>query len=451
MDTTVGESLSRRRLLGLAGLGVAGGTAWDVFRDGDDVSVTEPPTRPDATESDIATYVRGCTDFGVDLLRQLADTDRWTNLAFSPVSLSSSLAMAWAGAAGETKRAMRRALRFPDGPNRVHRAIGALSYDIARRERNIQHRNFPELWQTNRFDLGLTNAVWAQAGYPFDDSVLDLLSRYYGSTIRSVDFDSDPDGARTRINRWARQASSGLVENAFPPDAITKLTRLFVTNVVLLRADWKHPFDPEETESGEFTRPDGSTVSVPMMTQVGSFPFLWRSEANAEIDTGFRMVELPYIGGDLSMVLVVPTYDTSLRSLVRAIDATWLHARFDELDSTDVRVTMPRVTFGNELELADQLAALGMESAFHPRDADFSGMTDPPSAGEDLYIASVVHDTHLTIDEEGTTAVAVTGLGMETQSIPPSIELDRPYLFCIRDRPTDTVLFMGQVTDPTVS
>lgn len=451
MSDRLDIDLDRRQLIGLGGLGLMGGLAWDVFRDVSDVSVTAPAERPDASDEDLAAYVQSCTEFGLNLLSELADADAHGNVLLSPLGLSAALAMTWAGARGETQRRMRETLHFPYGQDRLHPAVGALQYDLAQHER-IQHREVPEIWNDNNFELGLTNALWGQQDYPFASSFRETLSSNYGTELQSIDFDVEAEVARQRINRWAKLASNGHVSELVPPGAIDQYTVYVLTTAVYLRADWQQPFDPDDTEPGQFTRPDGSTVEVPMMQQEGEFPLLWVRDDDAEQDVGYRAVELPYVGGDVSMVLAVPSRDHSLADLEAVVDAAWLEARFTDLDEQEAHetmVTMPRFTFGNDLELTDQLEALGMTTAFDPGRADFSGVTDPPSAADSLHLAWVFHNTHVAVDEKGTVAVAVTGVGSEETSAPPSITLDRPFLCCIRDRNTDAVLFLGRVVDPS--
>lgn len=473
--------LHRRHLLGLgglglAGLGLAGSAAWNVGRAAADVEVVGPDTRPETTDEAIDAYVRGCTDFGLDLLAALAAVDGPDrNLMLSPLGLSSALAMAWAGTRGETERRMAETLRFPHGQSRLHPAVGALQYDLDGRGPEDGDSGILGFGNDDQFELGLVNAFWGQAGFPFRESYLDTLSRNYGSDLREVDFDAGTADATRRINTWAQEASGGRVEELVPPDAIDHRTVAVLATVVALHADWQQPFEPSDTRQKAFTRPDGSTVEVPMMHGKGQFPSLgvWTDEPqssdagnseaeNGEVDSsdresgvGYRMVELPYVGGEVSMVLVVPSRDRSLADLEAAVDAAWLAARFADLDDqreggpVAVRVRLPRFTFGTDLELTDQLEALGMTTAFDAARADFTGMTDSPTVAEQLRLDWVFHDTHVAVDEAGTGAVAASAAGVERVSLPPVITFDRPFLFCIRDRPTDAVLFLGRVVDPS--
>lgn len=443
--------LTRRRAVGLAGLGLASALGVDTFRGAGGADVSGPGGRPDASGEAIAAYVRGCTAFGLDLLSELPDEE--PNVMVSPLGLSSALAMTWAGARGKTERRMAETCHFPLGQDDLHPAVGAIQHDLDGRGGGVQHRQFPQVWNVNRFSLGLANAFWGQTGYPFADPFRETLAENYGADLREVDFESSPDAARRRINDWGKRASDGRVDELLEPGTVTEFTKFALTNAVALVADWQQPFDLDDTEQGEFTRPDGSTVDVPLMYQEGQFALLWEHRDKSDIGMGYRVAELPYVGGDVSMVLVVPRRDHSLADLEGAIDGAWLQRRFADLDERgpgEVSVTMPKFTFANEFELADVLDRLGMTTAFDAETADFGRMTDPPGAADGLHLSHVVQDTYVSVDEEGTVAVAVSASLGEQVSGHPSITLDRPFLFCIRDRPTDAVLFLGRVTDPSV-
>lgn len=157
--------LDRRRVPRTGRARRRGGLGWDVVRAGGDVDVTGPRSRPGASDEELAAYVRGCTQFGIDLLSELTGGEGNQNLLLSPLGLSTALAMTWAGARGETERRMRETLHFPYGQNRLHPTVGALQYDLNQLGTGIQHREVPEVWNVNRFRLGLANVLWGQATY----------------------------------------------------------------------------------------------------------------------------------------------------------------------------------------------------------------------------------------------------------------------------------------------
>lgn len=436
-------ALQRRTLLGLTGAGLAGGLTWNVTRASVTSNVSGPESRPDATDEDIAAYTRGNAAFGLDLLGEVADRGEPSNLLLSPLSVSGALAMTWAGARGDTEAEMRETLRFPHDQATLHPTVGALQYDLNERAESVPRFEVPQVWRSHTFELAVANALWGQAGYPFREPFLETLEENYGGGLREVDFRSNPDGGRTRINGWAASATNGRVDDLIPENALDDLTRLVLTNAVYLLADWKHPFDPDDTEPGPFTAIDGTTSQVPMMHQEeGEFRYVGGR------DPRYQVVELPYVGGDVSMVLVLPP-EGAFESFLASLDGAWLADRFAELDETDpdeVRLVMPRFEFASNFELSEPLEAMGMETAFGSA-ANFDGIAPTAETGERLFIADVFHDTYVRVDEEGTEAAAASGVHIQAKSAPPAVTLDRPFLFLIRDRESDAVLFLGQVVD----
>lgn len=445
--------LDRRDVLALAGTGLGGGVVWNATQGSVSGQVTGPSNRPDASDDDIAAYTRSNAGFGLDLLATLADEDPEANRMVSPLSVSGALAMTWDGARGETADRMRETLHFSQGRPDLHATVGALQYDLNQRAEDVPSFEVPQFWRTNRFELSVANALWTQTGYPFRESFLDTGERYYGGGVRSVDFKGAPDASRRRINDWGASATNGRIDEIIPRDfERTRRVRIVLTNAVYLLADWEKPFDPEETDDGEFTAIDGSTHRVPMMEQTEEFRHL------ADYGAGYQVVELPYVGEDLSMVILLykdrraedePTYE-SFEEFERSIDADWLLARFDELDATDtgeIELTMPRFEFETELRLSDPLEELGMTTAFQDSTANFEGMVQSDADVPPLFLFEVFHDTYVDVDEEGTEAAAVSAPVGGMVSGPLRVTVDRPFLFCIRDRETNAVLFLGRVVD----
>lgn len=437
-------ALQRRTLLGLAGAGLAGGLTWNVTRASVDSNVSGPERRPDATDEEIAAYTRENAAFGLDLLGELSGDSEPSNLLLSPLSVSGALAMTWAGALGDTEAEMRETLRFPHDQDDLHPTVGALQYDLNERAESVPRFDVPQVWRSHTFELAVANALWGQAGFPFRETFLETVEENYGGGIREVDFRNDAEGSRERINDWAASATNGRVADLIPEGALDRLSRLVLTNAVYLLADWKHPFDPAETEPGRFIAIDGETSQVPMMHHdEEEFPYVANREPR------YQVVELPYVGGDVSMVLVLPP-EGEFEAFVASMDGAWLADRFAELDETDPRevdLTMPRFEFASNVELSGPLESMGMETAFDPSAANFLGMARHEDNGDLLFIADVFHDTYVRVDEEGTEAAAASASHVQLVSAPPSVTLDRPFLFLIRDRESDAVLFLGQVVD----
>jgi serpin B len=388
--------------------------------------------------ADLPALVRGTNEFAVDLHRSLPSGE---NTAASPLGLALALAMVYAGARGQTERQMAETLGYPRDAA-VHAAFG----EIQRRLDDAgKHTGRPD--DAEPFALALANAVWGQADYPFAPAYRETLATHYGDALREVDYRSDPEGARATINEWVADETRGHIENLLPPGAVDTLTRLVLVNAVYFQADWKHPFESNETSPGSFTALDGTEHAVPMMSQR-------REWAYAERD-GTKAVELPYVGDEVSMLVVLPPAG-AFESVADSLDAKTLATLADATEPRPgVRVALPRFEFEWGQDLAGTLAALGMPDAFDADAADFGKITvaneQVAEAREDIALDGVYHEAYVAVDEAGTEAAAATGATMGTVSIPPTAAefvADRPFLFAIRHRPTGAILFLGRVVDP---
>jgi serpin B len=278
------------------------------------------------------------------------------------------------------------------------------------------------------------NKVWTLPGLPLRDEYLDLLTGAYGSPLAEGDFATDPDAQRAVVNDWVAEQTEQRITELLPIGALTPQTVMVLVNAIALDAPWEFPFDPAATHDEPFTRPDGTAVDVPMMHYDEYLP-------SATTDT-YQAVELPYGGGALSMVVIVPNDITAFES---ALTDESLTATLASIEDGGIHLSLPRWTARTHVELDDILAALGMPTAF-TQAADFSGMVD----GGGLWIDRVEHEAFIDVDEQGTRAAAATG-GVMVDSHGPTVEVNRPYLYVIRDRGAGTVLFIGRVTDPSIT
>ena len=395
----------------------------------------DPETDLEDTDA-LAELVAGNTAFASDVYRRILGDAEGENFVVSPHSITAALAMTRAGARGETADALDDAMRYTLEGDALHSSFADLRAET-------EARNDVELDDEEEFVLRVVNAVWGQEGYPFRGDYLDTLERHYGAGLREVDYRNDHEGARNEINDWVADQTEDKIEELLPQGSLDPLVRLVLTNAVYLNATWAMPFPEEATESAEFELLDGTTKDVQMMRNSGSFPY-------AEVD-GHQAVELPYVGGDLSMVVVVPAENVALVDFERSLDAPRLVEFVDALESREGTVRMPRFGFESGFALRDVLSELGAEVAFDPTNADFGGIADLEQTGRNLYIYNVYHDTFIEVDEEGTEAAAATGVVIGEESAPANpfeMVVDRPFVFFIRDRRTGTVLFLGRVVEP---
>ncbi|HEY8531069.1 MAG TPA: serpin family protein, partial [Limnochorda sp.] len=363
--------------------------------------------------------------FAFDLYRQLAKEEG--NLFFSPYSLSIALAMVYGGASGQTAAQLAQALHIELPADTFHRAVSELA-------RALEAPN-------DAYDLSVANALWGQKGYPFRSEFLELTSSYYQAGLHEVDYTSasSREAARRAINAWVEEQTQGKIRNLIQPEDLSDLTRLVLTNAIYFKGAWEAPFHPDATRPMPFHLAAGATVDVPTMHQSADFLY-------AENET-VQVLELPYAGGKLSMVVVLPK-EGGLQALEETIDPQQVQAWLAQGSKREVEVYLPRFTLAQRVVLNDVLQALGVVDAFDPTRADFSGMAED----RDLYLSQVIHQSFIEVHEEGTEAAAATGIGMRITSLPanppPVFRVDRPFIFLIRDGSTGTILFMGRVADP---
>ncbi|NLG48532.1 MAG: serpin family protein [Chloroflexi bacterium] len=384
-------------------------------------------TPPETPPADLGELVQGNSALAFDLYHRLrAEQD---NLFYSPYSISLALAMTYAGARGETAEQMAQTLHFSLDPDRLHPAFNALDALLASRGQDAQGKD------GQGFRLHIANALWGQQGYAFRPAFLDLLAEHYGAGLTLLDF-RQPEQARQTINQWVAEQTEDRIQDLLPAGSLNSLTRLVLTNAIYFNAAWEFPFEVEDTTDGAFHLLDGSEITVPMMRQ-GEYLYYAQGE-------DYQAVELPYDGGELSMVILLPQ-PGRFAAFEESLDAARVQGILDEMEQHLVALTMPRFTIESGMSLADTLSALGMTTAFKG-DADFSGMTD---TSELLYIGDVIHKAFVTVDEAGTEAAAATAVVMAGGAPQPQeMTIDRPFVFVIRDIQTGTLLFVGRVLNP---
>jgi serpin B len=372
------------------------------------------------------------TAFAFSFYNQVRDSEG--NIIFSPFSLSLALSMALAGAEGNTRQEMLKALSLDDLAE-VDPAFNALLLAIESSQQELQGED-----EESTFQLNIANSSWGQSGFGFEQAYLDVLASQYGAGIYQVDFSSDPEAAREAINDWVEGETNDKIKDLIPKGAIKTLTRLVLANAIYFKGGWMHPFMENGTKDTPFTLLDGSKIDVEMMRMAEE---ALRYAAQGD----YQAVFLPYKSGDFSMLLILP--DEGEFAVVEAeLGVDMMTAIKEGMQFVPVNLRMPKFDFETAINANDVLQQLGMIEAFIPDGADFSGITmkDP------LYISDVVHKATITVDEQGTEAAAATAVIMATKSMPVSdpinLVFDRPFMFAIMHEPTGTILFLGRVVQP---
>jgi serpin B len=388
-------------------------------------------------------------NLAIDLLVHAAKPQE--NTAISPYSIQMALAMTYAGAEGDTRRQMAKVLHYPPDDLKVLSAFSALQdalSDLSKRTEKIAAQSKKSGGPSEPITLTMANRLFGQQGYDFRQTYLKLLKDTFDAPLEVLDFVKDPAGATSHINGWVARQTRDRIRNLIPPNALNKDTRLVLANAIYLRAPWGEEFKQNATQPRPFHLSGGQSTDVPMMMRQDSFGY-----AKHE---GFVAVALPYTGGDLQFLVLLPDTAVGLPALESKLTPDLLRdcAR---LKSEEIVLYLPKFKLEPPLfALRKTLEALGMESAFDvPQgSADFNGIA-PRRPNDYLYISNVFHKTFVEVDEKGTEAAAATAVVMmratahfEDKPKPIEVRVDRPFLFAIQDRPSGACLFIGRVVDP---
>ncbi len=387
-------------------------------------------TSPSVSEGDLDDLVSDNIAFALDLYQQLETNGG--NLFYSPYSISLALAMTYAGARGETEEQMAYALHFGLPQDRLHPAFNSLAIELANRGEGAEGKD------NEGFRLNIVNAIWGQKDYEFLTDFLDTLAENYGAGLRILDFIEAPEESRITINDWVSEQTEGRIEDLIPRGMIDSLTRLVLTNAIYFNAAWAFPFNENATSDGVFHLLNGDEVTVPMMRQTESFGY-------AEGDN-YQAVTLSYDGNELSMVILLPATG-EFSTFESSLDFRKLQEIINNLQYQEVALTMPKFEFESSFDLKKTLSDMGMPVVFSS-DADFSGM----NGRRNLSITDVVHKAFVSVDEAGTEAAAATAVIVGETSIPMelvNVNIDRPFIFMIRDIETGALLFVGRILNPS--
>lgn len=381
--------------------------------------VTEPADDTGWTPEGVDIVVEANNRFALDFYSNLRDKEEG-NMFFSPYSISTALAMTYEGARGQTAEEMQSVFHFPEED--VRRPNFARIYN------KLNPANAP-------YQLSTANSLWAQEDYTFLDEYFNVTETYYRGKVTNLDFITKTEESRQTINKWVEEQTNDKIKDLFPPRTITPDTRLVLTNAIYFKGTWVKQFDKSKTREQDFRISDEEIVKVPMMQRTEE------SEFNYTETDELQVLEMPYEGDDLSMMILLPKDD--LDSLEESLTLENLNLWRGTLRERDIDVYIPRFTFESKYIMNDNLKEMGMPTAFEPP-ADFSGMT----GSRDLFIGVVIHQAFVDVNEEGTEAAAATGVSMAMGiSMTPVFRADHPFIFIIQNK-EGNILFLGRVNDP---
>jgi serpin B len=369
--------------------------------------------------------VSGFNKFGFKLYSQILDREGGNNLFVSAPSVAQALSMAYNGAVGETKEAMSRALEI-QGLN--HEALNQANLQL----KTILASSDPKV------TLQVANSLWARKGLTFNPEFVRRNTEFYGAQVAVLDFE-DPNAPAT-MNSWVKNNTGGKIEKII--DQIESNSILFLINAIYFKGLWSDPFEKDLTKEVDFTTGAGAQKRHPLMHQQGSYQYFE--------DQIFQAVSIPYGSRRMSMYLFLPASGRSLNEFHKALSAENWDAWMSKFQKTPGEIAVPRFKLEFETKLNEALKTLGMESAFNPNKADFSGIIE---TSDRVYISNVKHKTFVDVNEEGTEAGAATSVeigvtSMRAEPKPFKMIINRPFFCAIRDNSTGLVVFMGSIIDP---
>ena len=374
-----------------------------------------------ATEESVSTLSDYMNDFCFELFHNIS-FNKTENLFISPYSIFVALAMTYEGARNDTAEEMKNVLHFPQNDETMLCSFGKI-YNL--------------LNQHKEYTLSTANALWTQKNYPFLSKYLNFIENYYMGKATDVDF-ANAEMAAQQINQWVEEHTNGKIKDLLSGSDIHPLTKMILTNAIYFKGDWLYQFNREHTSELDFEISPGNTVKVPMMSlSEGGFNY---TETN-----DVQILELPYKGEELSMIIILPK-ENNLAAVEQMIDRETLYSWQASFSQTTVDVSLPKFKLETEYRLREYLVDMGMKIPF-TMDADFSGMT----GYQELFIEKVLHKAYIEVNEEGTEAAGATSVHMVLKSSPQGVvfNADHPFLFLIQQKETGTILFMGKIFDPS--
>lgn len=365
-------------------------------------------------------------DFVFAFYSEIAKDSPESNLFFSPFSIFTAFSMAYEGSTGNTASEIQQVFGFiPDDQNRRK----SISDTLARLDS-----------KDDLYKLQIANALWVNEDSTIKQDYLDTATTYYESTVDNVNFVTD-DGVNM-INRWTSEKTQGKIKDVLAPGSTDELTRMVITNAIYFKGKWGLQFDQRNTSEELFWLDKDKSITIPMMKSPADMFNYYETK-------DLQAIEMYYVGGDISMIVLLPKDKNGIGSLEDSLNVQTLNYIRDSMTREPLTIQMPKFEFETEYNLVDSLENLGIRDAFDEIDADFQGMTD-----EQVYLDQAIHKAFVNVNEEGTEAAAITALVVRAQSGPPEPKhefiADHPFVFIIQEKNTDEILFIGRLANPLV-
>jgi len=380
---------------------------------------SEPMTEGESIQQSL---IESNNQFTLELFNNVSSANE--NIIISPFSVSSALAMTYAGAKNNTQSQMSYVLHFNHNQEVLHA-------DFSQLLSNIKALNSDEN------EVNIANSLWVQNKLKLKESYLKTVKTNYASDVQSVDFILESEKTRGTINKWVESKTNQKIKDLIPVGGITKSTMLVLTNAIYFLGTWENKFDVKNTIESIFYLNEESKVNAPFMRQTTKFKYFE--------DEFVQVIDLPYAKNKLSMMIVMPKEKFGLMKITKAmLNDNYTHI-LAGLQLQKVAVSLPKFKISSNFDLGAKLSEMGMPDAFTSA-ADFSGIT----GSKDLNISKIMHKAFIEVNEKGTEAAGATTVVMEKTSYvkTPVFTADSPFLYLIKDNISGSILFIGKIVNP---
>ncbi|XP_075383787.1 antithrombin-III, partial [Tenrec ecaudatus] len=392
---------------------------------------------PEATNRRVWELSNANSRFAFTLYKHLADSKNDNdNIFLSPLSISTAFAMTKLGACNNTLKQLMEVFKFDTisekTSDQIHFFFAKLNCRLYRKANKSS-------------ELVSANRLFGDKSLTFNETYQDLSEAVYGAKLQPLDFKQNAEQSRVTINNWIANQTEGRITDVIPPDTINELTVLVLVNTIYFKGLWKSKFSPENTRKELFYMANGESSSVPLMYQEGKFRF-------RRVAEGTQVLELPFKGEDITMVLILPRPEKSLSKVEQELTPEVLQEWLDELEETMLVVYMPRFRLEDRFSVKERLQDMGLVDLFSPEKAKLPGIV--AEGRNDLYVSDAFHKAFLEVNEEGSEAAASTTIGITGRSLNPhrvTFKANRPFLVLIREVALNTIIFMGRVSNPGVN
>ena len=394
-----------------------------------DAAVMKGPVKMPANPEQPDPFIKGGAEFALAFFKESCKGGG--NAAFSPCSVQAAFAMVSEGAAGQTRKELWDVLRFPQDEKALRNGFKELE------------GRFKQAAAAGQLEISIANSLWPQKGYSLLPDYVNTVKDSYGASVSPLDFASDPEKAREAINSWVSVQTRGRIKDLLAKGLLNKDSRLVLANALYFKGEWADKFMKMASKEEPFLLGSGESKPATMMKRTASYPYFETQELQA--------LEMPYKGGGISMLVVLPKERNGLAKLEARLSAQDYAEICAGLagQSKRVKLSLPRFKVESGTDLIEGLKALGVKQAFIPMKADFSGIDGGRGS---LFIGAAVHKAYVEVDEDGTEAAAASAVSMALGSAmrrdePVEFKADHPFLFIIKDSAGE-ILFLGRVADP---